>query len=218
MIWLVAGKSPIVAEAWGGEEPDPTIRYDVMKPRPTTPGRYVIYSYAPYRTNTWDMSKIAWGTRLTLDFSSKHVLYETGSTTRHWLRVEDKIWGATPAEIKRVYRAYFGEDRKYDSDGDGIPDRWVFNDFGPWAVRYFRDRNRNKKLDPGETLSGEMIHTTPENEWQVATGESVKLRPSHGCIHVSPIIRDKLHAAGAFDRGVTLIIHAYTESVLSDMR
>ena len=94
----------------------------------------------------------------------------------------------------------------------------MFNDFGPWAVRYFADKNRNKKLDGAESLSGEMIHTTPNNEGQISQGQAVTLFPSHGCIHVSPIDRDRLHAAGAFDRGVDLIIHGYNETVPRDMQ
>ena len=218
MIWPVAGKTSIFAEAWGGEEPDPSIKYDVMKPRPTTPGRYRIFSYAPYQTNTWNMSKIAWGTRLSIDASGRHLLYESGLTNRPWRRVEDKIPAATLDAIRAHYYSLYGSSGKHDTNGDGIPDTWVFNDFGPRAVRYFRDKNKNKKLDKGESLSGEMIHTTPDNEAQVATGDTVRLAPSHGCIHVNPTEREQLYMAGAFDRGVELIIHPYGESVPPDMK
>jgi len=63
-----------------------------------------------------------------------------------------------------------------------------------------------------------MIHTTPENEAEVAQGLAARLVPSHGCIHVDPIARDRFHAAGAFDRGVDLIIHRYVETVPADMK
>jgi hypothetical protein len=99
----------------------------------------------------------------------------------------------------------------YDPDGDYVPDIWVFNDFGAEAVRYFRDKNADRKLDAGEVVSGEMIHTTPENEAQTAKGEPVTFEPSHGCIHVSPGDRARLRAARAFDRGTTLVIHTYAE-------
>jgi hypothetical protein len=120
--------------------------------------------------------------------------------------------------VKSYYLALFGPSHAHDSNSDGIPDEWVFNNFGPWAVRYFVDANRNKRLDNGESLSGEMIHTTPNNEGQVAQGQSAQLFPSHGCIHVSPVDRDKLHAAGAFERGVDLIIHRYDETVPAHMK
>ena len=167
IIWVVNGKPAIKAEAWGGEEPAPGVKYDVMKPRPTTPGHYVIQSYAPYTTNTWALSKIAWGTKLSLDVSGTTLMYETGLAKPAWKRVEDKIPGVTVDWIKGQYFRLYGNTGKYDVDRDGIPDIWVFNDFGAWAVRYFQDKNRNKKLDSDESLSGEMLHTTPENEAEV---------------------------------------------------
>jgi len=213
LIWVVNGKAAIRAEAWGGEEPVAGVKYSIMKPRPTTPGRYVIYSYAPYRTNTWPWSKIVWGTKLGLDPTGKHVVYETGIRTNPWSKVENKIPGVTLAAIKHQYYVLYGSSGKFDSNGDGIPDFWVSNDFGAWAVRYFPDKNWNKKLDADESLSGEMFHTTPDNEAQVAKGEPVTFTPSHGCIHLNPIERDKLQKSGAFDKGTDLIIHSYKETV-----
>jgi hypothetical protein len=211
MLWQVDGAVVAGAEAWGGEQPDPKIHYDVMKPRPTTPGRYVIHSYEPYRTSTWPWSKIRWGTKLTISATGDDVLYETGLAPRPWKRVQDAIPGISKTVIQRAYFELYGNTRKYDPDGDYVPDIWVFNDFGAMAVRYFRDRNANRKLDAGESLSGEMIHTTPQNEAQTARGEPVTMESSHGCIHVSPADRDRLRAAGAFDKGTTLIIHTYDE-------
>jgi hypothetical protein len=42
MRWVVDGATVAAAEARGGESPDPKLHYDVMKPRPTTPGRLVV--------------------------------------------------------------------------------------------------------------------------------------------------------------------------------
>jgi hypothetical protein len=100
----------------------------------------------------------------------------------------------------------------------GLPDKWVFNDFGPFAVRYFVDKNRNHRRDRNEALSGEMIHTTPQNEAEVSRGLKVGMHPSHGCIHVDPIDRDRLHSAGAFDRGIDLLIHGYNEPLPESLR
>jgi hypothetical protein len=213
LIWVVNGKAAIKAEAWGGEEPAKGSKNYIMKPHRTTPGRFVIFSYAPYRTKTWPWSRIAWGTKLSLDPTGKHVMYETGSIRQRWARVEDKIPGLTLELIRQKYYELYGNSGKYDSNGDHVPDIWVFNDFGAWAVRYFVDKNRDHKLDDGESLSGEMFHTTPENEAQVGTGQSVSFTPSHGCIHLNPIERDKLHQAGAFDQGTDLVIHSYKETV-----
>ncbi len=109
------------------------------------------------------------------------------------------------------YHGLYGHD-------SGIPDRWVFNDFGPFAVRYFVDKNRNHKRDRNEPLSGEMIHTTADNEAEVSQGSRASLLPSHGCIHVDPIDRERLHAAGAFERGTDLLIHGYNEPLPESMR
>ena len=213
MVWLVNGAVVLKAEAWGGEKADPKKHYDTMKPRQTTPGRYVVFSYEPYRTNTWALSKIEWGTKLSLDPTGNHVMFESRSGGKSWTRVEDRIPGAAKSELQRLYYLLYGLTGKYDSDGDLVPEIWVFNDFGAYAVRYFKDRNKNKKLDPkrGEALSGEMIHTTPDNEAQVAQGTEVKLEPSHGCIHMNPLDRDKFYTAGAFDKGIDLVIHGYGE-------
>ena len=213
IIWVVDGKASIKAEAWGGEVPVKGVKYDVMKPRPTTPGRYVIHSYAPYETKTWAWSKIHWGTRLKVDSATGEVLFETGLRSPAWEEVGRKIPGVTTAEIQKLYYALYGDTRLHDADGDYIPDTWVFNDFGANAVRYFVDLNKNRKLDGREHLSGEMIHTTPENEAQDAKKETVTLAPSHGCIHVKPSDREALLKAGAFARGTDLVIHKYGEKV-----
>lgn len=42
LLWVVGGKVALRAEAWGGEQPARGVHYDVMKPRPTTPGRFVV--------------------------------------------------------------------------------------------------------------------------------------------------------------------------------
>ena len=96
-----------------------------------------------------------------------------------------------------------------------FPDTWIFNDFGPIAVRYFRDKNKNRRLDTGEELKGEMIHTTPSSEFQTTRHRNdpsaVELDYSHGCIHIKPIDRDTFLEAGAFRQGMTLVIHNYDE-------
>jgi hypothetical protein len=210
LIWVVDGKPKLRTEAWGGAAPVHGATYDVMKPRKTTAGRYVVHSYAPYRTNTWTWSKIAWGTRLILDGAGSQVLYETGMSARPWLPVQQKIPQATAAVIKRYHFQLYGEER--------IPDTWVFNDFGANAVRYFKDSNKNRKLDADEALSGEMIHTTPENEAQTQRGLAVALDPSHGCIHVRPADRDRFHAAGAFRTGNDFVVHRYDEDVPPELK
>ena len=132
MIWIVDGVVKIRAEAWGGEEPVPGMNYGTMKPRKTTPGRYVIHSLAPYRTNTWELSRIPWGTPITRSPDGDQVLYETGNMAHPWKAIPN----VTRAEIEGLNYALYG---KYE-----LPDHWVFNDFGMKAVRYYRDLNHNK--------------------------------------------------------------------------
>ncbi len=67
--------------------------------------------------------------------------------------------------------------------------KWVFNDFGPIAIRYFKDLNSNKILDDGEILEGRMIHTTAEDEALHFRGKKISLTESHGCIHIKPAAR-----------------------------
>ena len=92
-----------------------------------------------------------------------------------------------------------------------MPRTWVFNDFGPEAIRYFKDLNHNGKLDGKEQLKGEMFHTAPDNEAQQAQGKPIVMGESHGCIHLRPVERDQLKAKGAFELGRALIIHTYKE-------
>jgi hypothetical protein len=92
-----------------------------------------------------------------------------------------------------------------------VPSTWIFNDFGPLAIRWFKDLNGNRKLDGGERLSGQMFHTTPENEAQQALGKPVLLGPSHGCIHLKPADRNKLFHQGASKPKTVFIVHRYHE-------
>jgi len=145
-------------------------------------------------------------------------MYDARMIHPRWRAVRDVIPNITTDDIKRYYGELYGETRLYDDDGDNIPDRWVFNDFGPWAVRYYEDTNHDGRLDGKEALSGEMIHTTPLDEAANAKGVRVTLGSSHGCIHVSPRGRDKMLAAGAFKRGTLLVIHSYEEQLPTGWR
>jgi hypothetical protein len=63
-----------------------------------------------------------------------------------------------------------------------------------------------------------MFHTTPNNEASTDRDDPVILGGSHGCIHVKPLDRDKLHQAGAFNRGTDLIIYSYEDVVPDDLK
>lgn len=147
------------------------------------------------------------------------ILFEPGERRQPWRKLKDRLGpAATLDAIKREYWARFGDSGKFDLDRDLVPDVWIFNDFGPMAVRYYRDTNHDRRLSKGEALSGEMIHTTPINETEAALGKPVVLAPSHGCIHVSPASRDRLALAGAFARGNDLVIYEYSAAVPASLK
>lgn len=172
-------------EAWGGpaaKGSDPR-----MAEEPTWPGTYYIHSIESYRTDTWPMSRIRWGT----------ALQDKAELDDVWYRLRNGAWasvrkdhGISRTEILRAHQRTHGTLK--------IPATWIFNDFGPLAIRWFRDLNGNRQLDRHESLSGQMFHTTPDNEAEHQRRHPVRLLPSHGCIHLKPADRDELIAMGAF--------------------
>lgn len=200
MLYVVNGKEVERAEAWGGVSPDKGARDDVMAPQKTTAGKYVIGSVKAYRTKTWSYSRIAWGTRL-MSSDGKNVLYETGSQSNKWARLDDLIPGISVASVTLMYFELYGKNE--------FPATWVFNDFGPVAVRYYVDLNHDRRQNKNEPMMGEMIHTTPSDEASTAKGEPFSLQTSHGCIHIRPVDRDRLMRAGAFAIGNDLIVYDY---------
>lgn len=185
--------------AWGGP---PSMGSDPRMPeQPTTPGSYLIHSAKPYYTPTWTFSKIKWGTALRDKPTDSDVWYQLPGGK--WGSVKKDI-GISRMQLVRLYKEMYGSSR--------VPDKWVFNDFGPIAIRWFEDTNANGKLDGNEKLSGQMFHTTPINEAQHAQGKPVNLEPSHGCIHIKPADRDTLFSLGAFDPGTRFVVHKYDEN------
>ncbi len=187
--------------AWGG--PARPKSNGPMVANPTPPGRYIIYGVETYRTQTWPYSRIPWGTRLLDKPELKDIWYEFrpnqwASLTKDW-----STWGygtLTREDIINDHYQLYGQ--------KSVPATWVFNDFGPLAIRFFKDTNHNGILDQNEKLSGEMIHTTPKNEAQYRRHQPVTLEESHGCIHIAPRDRDQLNLMGAFTRGTPLVIIA----------
>ena len=203
-LWIVGGKVMYRAEAWGGEKPTKGVHYQTMAPRETTPGNYIIYLYAPYKTKTWPNSRIIWGTPLRAEPNAT-VSYQAWGNGQWLPLLDSKGRAIQPAALTQWYYELYGQYR--------FPTTWVFNDFGPMAVRYFRDKDGVGKLSKGELLSGEMMHTTPDNEAESAQGAAINMDYSHGCIHLKPRERDALAKAGAFKRGNRLIIHRYSVHV-----
>ena len=197
LVLLEGSRVLVSAEAWGGPE-HVILHKNAMAQGPTDAGRFVIGWVGKYHTGSWPWSKIQWGTALR-DISTD-VYFENSSGT--WSSIK-KDFGITRDAIIKQHYALYGK--------KNVPPTWIFNDFGPQAIRYYVDSNRNGKQDKSENLSGEMFHTTPDNEAQQARGQSLHMTESHGCIHMKPLERDTLKNKGAFDLGRTLIIHSYTD-------
>lgn len=172
-----------------------------MAEEPTWPGQYIIDKAEAYRTPTWSTSKLVWGTKLRDMPSKLDVWYALPSGK--WGSLNQLFGGNVRDDIMDMYKELYGK-RK-------VPTTWVFNDFGPIAIRWFKDLNGNKILDGKETLSGQMFHTTPNNEAEVALKMPVRLIPSHGCIHLKPNDRIRLFTIGAFKRGTSFTVHKYNE-------
>jgi hypothetical protein len=185
----------------------------------------VIDGLETYRTDSWEFSKIAWGTPIRgsrTNTRKLEYLAAPGKWRPSTVMVEEEVRVRGPdhrIQIKRkkrllntmdVLRMHYDLRRSRD-----FPDTWIFSDFGPVAVRYYRDKNRDRRRNANEPLSGEMIHTTQINEAEsdIFNGNpsQVHLYDSHGCIHIRPIDRRHFVDAGAFRKGMTLIIHSYDE-------
>lgn len=187
-------------EAWGGPASigtDPR-----MAEEPTWPGTYVIHGAHAYVTPTWPLSKIKWGTALLDKPELNDVYYRLPSS--QWGSIRKDV-GIDRKTIVKLYFDYYGKMR--------VPSVWVFNDFGPVAIRWFKDTNGNKKLDQNERLSGQMFHTTPQNEAEVSLGKPVVLTASHGCIHLNPRNRDAIIDMGGFKPKTVFVVHNYHEKI-----
>lgn len=185
-------------EAWGG--PASIGKDPRMREEPTWPGLYYIDKAHAYRTSSWKLSQIKWGTKLRDLPRQDDVWYELPN--RQWGSVSNDF-NIKRKDIVALYFRLYGFRR--------VPSTWVFNDFGPIAIRWFKDLNGNKVLDGNERLSGQMFHTTPNNEAQDARGLPVTLVPSHGCIHIKPSARSHLFRLGAFEPKTPFLIHRYNE-------
>ena len=206
LLILFEGKTALHStKAWGG--PSKTIPVsNGPNFTPTPAGTYVLLRPKPYFTRSWKFSEIPWGTPIKESpTDASDVWYKLptkGSGKETWASTT-KSFGITKQDIKQYYEQLYGVP-------DYVPDKWLFNAFGPVAVRFFKDKNNNRVLDRGsEHIEGAMFHTTAENEAQVAWQKPVKMTNSHGCIHLQPKDRNLLINLGGLKAGVTLVIHPY---------
>lgn len=200
LLYIVDGKLAASVEAWGGPaNAVPKRPGEPFGATPTPAGRFRIGWIGPYKTSSWTWSKLRWGARLRRHPVDANDLLFEESGRWHSVRARTAL---TRADIETRHLQLYGLET--------YPPTWIFNDFGPIAVRFYNDRNANRKQDANELLRGEMFHTTAENE---AEGGNTVLYESHGCIHLRPIERDRLLALDAFQKGTLLIVYKYSDSV-----
>jgi len=208
LVFIRDGKIIYKSEAWGGlskKYADPLGGVDYT---PTPSGNFVLDTPAAYRTKSWLMSEIKWGTPIK-DVPSERNLKEENKTDV-WYRLPNGKWASVFKDfgIPRVTIIEFHNDLYHTRK---LPSTWVFNAFGPIAIRFFKDLNGNKKRDKNEPLDGSMFHTTAENEAELKQGNTITMGNSHGCIHMNPSDRNQLTALKAFRGGMDLIIHPYNK-------
>jgi hypothetical protein len=178
---------------------------DGFEAGPTDAGTFVIAStgqHSSARYPTW--SKIRWGSPLRVAPDGHVEVLHEGQ----WRRLDSFPNAPSVDDLKQRYLELYGEEE--------VPKTWVFNDFGHLTVYYFKDLNRNRRLDGREAIHGEFIHSTPDNEAQEAQGRSPELAESHGCIHALPSNLDEMKRKGYLERGNTLVVHAYSEEAPLD--
>jgi len=78
---------------------------------------------------------------------------------------------------------------------------YSLNDFGKWAWNLRRNGQHTSYY----------IHTTPDDEQNTISGQTVNLENSHGCVHIVPNERDRMMSAGYLKEGVTFEVRRYIE-------
>ena len=132
------------AEAWGGPPTEqPPRAGEPFGAGPTDPGDYVIWGIEPHHvTQKWNLSRIPWGARLKVNPADYNdVFWEESPGRWRSLNATFNIPNAT-AFVAQLNLQLYGY--------RAVPLSWTFNDFGPRAVRYFVDSNKNGMWDKGE--------------------------------------------------------------------
>jgi hypothetical protein len=165
---------------------------------PSKAGSYKLGAGKSVITKSWATSQIAWGAPIRehdgeIQFKNpgKDWQYATG---KH-------------AVTKDLTREYF-----LDESGNVVKE-WRLNDFGETGFRV-------------EGSPGLYIHTGPESEEalkqevevqgtdeQHVVHEQMELTHSHGCLHVDPYDRNRWMRTGYLQKGVTITIKKYEDSL-----
>jgi hypothetical protein len=172
---------------------------------PTPPGHYILGAAEVVVTSSWPKSVIPWGAKLREE--NGEVLYQVGEK---WNMATGRYGRVTQAWQQfwlrsgkpRSFDAADGHARAmfYDKNGKLFPE-WFGNDFGPvsWCLK---KRGQRTPF---------FIHTTPQNEIQLALHQPVVLTDSHGCVHITPTDRKDMVSKGYLKEGVEVEVRRYGE-------
>jgi hypothetical protein len=177
---------------------------------PTRSGRYTLTPKTQFLSTVWPFSRIRWGTPIRWDSAHDDVLYNERG---HWRSVRQTVFNGNPREP--VIASLQALLRQYGGTGFEQPNTWIFNDFGHVTYFLFEDRDGDGKLDHGERIIEDFLHTTPDNEFQTAHGIPIELGESHGCIHIKPAAMDEMAQRGYLKAGVHFMVHKYGEQANS---
>jgi hypothetical protein len=170
---------------------------------PTDAGEYRVSHCGRHSSPSYpDWSKIRWGSEIREVGGAVQVMHDG-----KWQALKVLSPRLEKKDIMSRHLELYG---KYE-----LPKTWVFNDFGHMTCYFYKDRNRNKRLDKdaGESIHREYFHTTPDDEAASAAGKPVTLTPSHGCIHLKPKDIDAMIAAGYLKGGNRVVVHRYKDKL-----
>lgn len=196
---VVVGAKKLVAvyDAVGG--PEMPFGSGPFAGGPTRPGEFIVAGITKHVSHQWPFSRIAWGTPLKDDGKTIFVLingiwkdqksltgFSREAVVQRYIDLTNDLWVKLPVES------------------------WVFNDFGHITIYYAKDVNQNGVFDQEtESISNQMIHTTPQNEYQTLNKMPVVLDLSHGCIHLKPNDIDEMIQKKYLKRGTMVYIYPY---------
>jgi hypothetical protein len=165
---------------------------------PSKAGTYKLGAGKSHVTKAWAYSQIAWGAPLR-EHDGDIEYKNPGENWKKAVKGDEEVLGIP-------------KDKFYEKGT--LRASWDQNDFGETAYRV-------------EGSPGLFIHTDPGTEKQLkqekqAQGVSdesqlvhspMELSHSHGCLHVDPYDRNRLMKSGYLQKGVTLVIKKYEETL-----
>lgn len=160
---------------------------------PSRPGAYKLGAGKSVITSSWANSQIAWDAPLRGDVDGRVQFKNPG---------EDWQYANGPKRrIKPIDESFL-----YERDGT-VRKTWRGNDFGEAGFQVIGS-------------PGLFIHTSPDTEETLRQEEEsrrvhspLQLDHSHGCLHVEPYDRNRLMKTGYLQKGVTLVIKRYEETL-----